>query len=118
MKKTSRELISCEKIKYLSLVLGKKCIENNWKKIGVISSYTKKGFTDAVAKDLENQNKEYRIAALSPVNMPGTLLQEAKRCDAVILTEKYACTTYAGLENVLGMLEQNGIVLAGIVMCK
>ena len=48
----------------------------------------------------------------------GTLLEVALTCDAVLLVERYHYSTFTRFEELIKLLRQNNISIAGIVAHK
>ena len=55
---------------------------------------------------------------LKPVAYFAEALEEAKKCDGLILSESYGYTYYSELDKCTRLLEENNIPIAGVVIVR
>ena len=118
-KYSSNEKRKKEYAKQVGIELMQKCSKNGWNKIGVVSSNKYGIFKSDIIQQLEMIIKNKIILVeLSMFEDRGTLLEVALTCDAVLLVERYHYSTFTRFEELIKLLRQNNISIAGIVAHK
>ena len=98
------------------------CKNSKWRNIGITSSSRNYRGIDTIIQLLNKRSKEKGLelsfCELKPVAYFAEALEEAKKCDGLILSESYGYTYYSELDKCTRLLEENNIPIGGVVIVR
>lgn len=116
--KLSKKENNVEQFKMTCANIQKVCTEKNYKKIAISTSNSSKLNNDTLLEKLKENLEDIEFFNLAPIHLYADALIEAKKCDALLLVEKYCSSKFAELEKVLALAKDHDIEIIGTVVLR
>ena len=122
MKKMSKQEREHQQIEYAVNAVLTKAEKENCKIVGISSCLGLEREIEWFCQKCNNRSNEKKkaitIRGLESIISYAEALEEAKKCDAIILMEKYTMTNYAMIENAMEYFDRMDVKLLGVISIK